>query len=334
MSSKTITIILGSGEERRKRLSNEDGYRNVLSEFGVACLRGADGVEIEDFQTLEDGAEYVLGAPRQGSQLKDTEVFTEEYAENVWRSVLRITSDVEGDAATALVFDVFPDHEESFLYLLLNEHYQLEDENTYYLQYCDSDNVFVEVDNFDRKDFVIFAESKENDFVIYKLPLSNDVWDIGPGIATRKPVENSKRPRRGQQQPARVPKASVICKTPSFWYEGIHPADEVRVYALPEAIPGRWVSQTRVTHVGKLVFYVQALSAPAGSGGAVLATKTGKVVGFMGGAYDVWEANSVDKKMVERRFNSFAFSVSALPDRPSSPPTSPTRAPVVPVARK
>ena len=41
---------------------------------------------------------------------------------------------------------------------------------------------------------------------------------------------------------------------------------------------------TRVTHVGKLVFYVQALSAPAASGGDVLATRSDKVVGFIGGA--------------------------------------------------
>ena len=269
-------------------------------------------MEIEDFQTLDDGARYRLGErKKQPSHRGDSqsEICTENYyTEMVSRSVLRITPDVDGDAATALVFD-------------------LESENTYYLQYhCDSDNVFIEVDRFDHKDSVIFSMSKENDFVIYKLPLSNDMWDIGPGIATRKPVESSKRPRRNQQQADRVPKAPVVCKTPSFWYEGIHPADEVRVYALPKAIPGRWVSQTRVTHVGKLVFYVQALSAPAGSGGAVLATQTGKVVGFIGGAHDVMEPNSGDEKMTERRFNSFAFSVSALPDRPSSPPISHTRA--------
>ena len=283
-------------------------------------------MEIEDFQTLDDGARYTLGERKQPSHSGDSEIFKENYTEMVWRSVLRITSDVDGDAATALVFDVFTDGEGSFLYLLVNEHYHLEKENTYYLQYCDSDNVFIEVDRFDHKDFVIFSMSKEKDIVIYKLPLSNDIWDIGQGIATRKPVESSKRPRRNQQQADRVPKAPVVCKTPSFWYEGIHPADEVRVYALPKAIPGRWVSQTRVTHVGKLVFYVQALSAPAGSGGAVLATQTGKVVGFIGGAHDVMEPNSGDEKMTERRFNSFAFSVSALPDRPSSPPISHTRA--------
>lgn len=257
----------------------------------------------------------------------DLELFTDKYAERIWQSVLRITSDVDGNAATSLVFDVFTSSEGSFLYLLVNEHYHLEDDNTYYLEFCDSDNNFVEVDNFQRDEFRVFASSKENDFVIYKLALSNAIWDVGLGMATRKPVQDSKRPRRGKQKSAGgVPKAPVICKTPSFWYEGIHPSDEVRVYALPKAIPGRWVSHTRVTHVGKLIFYVQALSAPAASGGAVLATRTGKVVGFIGGAYDVLEPNSMDKKMVERRFNSFAFSVLVLPDRPSSPPTSPTRA--------
>jgi hypothetical protein len=257
---------------------------------------------------------YTLGDQQQRFYGGDSAIFTEEYTERLWQSVLRITSDIEGDSATALVFDVYG----SFLYLLANEHYHLIDGNTYCLEYCGIDNTFAEVDNFQRNEFVVYASSKENDFVIYKLPLSDDIWDAGVGMATRKPVPDTKRPRRGQQ-PAERPKASVICKTPSFWYEGIHPADEVRVYALPGAVPGRWVSQTRVTHVGRLVFYLQALSAPGGSRGAVLATSTGHVVGFVGGAYDVEEPDSKHgKKMVERRFNAFTFSILALPARLSS----------------
>lgn len=324
MADITVTDTDGAVVETLNS-ADETTVGDLLEMIGAGVLR-KDGV-------LKANKNYVLVPGTYTWEEKmhprnyggNSEIFTEEYTDKVWQSVLRITGDVETDAATALVFDVFTDSGGSFLYLLTNEHYHLEDGNTYYLQYCGSDNVFYEVDNFQRNDFEVFMLSKENDFVIYKLPLSAAIWDAGMGMATRKPVPNSKRPRRSQQQTAEIPKASVICKTPTFWYEGIHPSDEVRVYALPKAIPGRWVSHTRVTHVGKLVFYVQALSAPAASGGAVLATSTGKVVGFIGGAYDVEEPDSKNEKKLVERFNSFAFSVLALPDRPSSPPTSPTR---------
>ena len=159
--------------------------------------------------------------------------------------------------------------------------------------------------------------------MIYKLALSSDIWEVGAGIANRRPGQTSKRPRRSnQQQP--VPKAPIVCKTPSFWFEGVHPGDEMCVYALPGSIPGRWVSPTSVTNVGHSIFYLQALSAPGGSGGAVLATKSGKMAGFIGGAYDVKEPESTNsKKSVDRRFNTYAFSVHALPRRLSSPPSPP-----------
>ena len=65
--------------------------------------------------------------------------------------------------------------------------------------------------------------------------------------------------------------------------------------------------------------YLQALSAPAGSGGAVLTTKSGKMAGFIGGAYDVKETESTNpKKLLDRRFNTYAVSVHALPRRLSS----------------
>ena len=243
--------------------------------------------------------------------------------EEVWQSILRITSDVDGDLATALVFDVFQDDNGPFLYLLTNEHYHLKEGNAYSIQYCQDDNVFVEVDRFERDEFKVWQSSQENDYVIYKLALSSDIWEVGAGVANRKPGPSAKRPRRGKQQP--TPTASVICKTPSFWFEGVHPRDEMCVYALPGSIPGRWVSQTSVTHVGRLVFYLQALSAPGRSGGAVLATKSGKMVGFIGGAYDVQEPESTNsKRLVDRRFNTYAFSVHALPRRLSSPPSSPS----------
>ena len=243
--------------------------------------------------------------------------------DELWQSILRITSDVEGDLATALVFDVFQDDTGAFLYLLANEHYHLIDGNTYSIQYCNNDNVFIEVDTFERDEFQVWKSSQENDYVIYKLALSSDIWEVGAGIANRKPGPSSKRPRRGQQQQP-APMASVICKTPSFWFEGVHPGDEMCVYALPGSIPGRWLSHTSITNVGHSMFFLQALSAPGGSGGAVIATTSGKMAGFIGGAYDVKEPESTNpKKLADRRFNTYAFSVHALPRRLSSPPSSP-----------
>jgi hypothetical protein len=256
------------------------------------------------------------------------ENLTQEYSQEVWKSVLRIRSDVEGDCATALVFDVHFDDKGAFLYLLTNDHYKLEAGNTYHLEHCTPDNKFLEVDVFDYDEFHMYKLSKESDFVIYKLILDESIWEVGMGIATRKPEQErppiAKRARRvAVHKPAPL-KAPVICKTPQFWYLGINPSDTVRVYALPAASPGRWEANTTITTVDRLSFYLQNLSGPGGSGGAVVTTKTGNVIGYMGGAFDVEELDEAKKK-VERRFNSYAFTVHALPRRLSSPPTSPSQ---------
>jgi hypothetical protein len=57
----TIKVEDASGRERKKKLSNEDGYRNMLSSFGVAFLIDGAGDEIEDFESLLDGHKYTLG---------------------------------------------------------------------------------------------------------------------------------------------------------------------------------------------------------------------------------------------------------------------------------
>jgi hypothetical protein len=57
----TIKIEDASGRERKKKLNNEDGYRNMLSSFGVAFLIDCAGDEIEDFESLQDGYKYTLG---------------------------------------------------------------------------------------------------------------------------------------------------------------------------------------------------------------------------------------------------------------------------------
>lgn len=65
MVSKTITVVDASNSEHKKRLSNEHGYRNLISGFGVACLKDGDGVELEDFESLVDDGKYTLGPPPQ-----------------------------------------------------------------------------------------------------------------------------------------------------------------------------------------------------------------------------------------------------------------------------
>lgn len=255
-------------------------------------------------------------------------ILTPEYSQEVWKSVLRIRSDVEGDCATALVFDVHFDDKGAFLYLLTNDHHKLEAGKTYHLEHCTPDNKFLEVDVFDYDEFHVYNSSQESDFVIYKLLLDESIWEVGMGIATRKLEQErppiAKRARRVAANKFAPLKAPVICTTPQFWYLGLSPSDAVRVYALPAAAPGRWEANTTITTVDRLSFYLQNLSGPGISGGAVVTTKTGNVIGYMGGAFDVEELDKANKK-VERRFNSYGFTVHALPRRLSSPPTSPSQ---------
>lgn len=242
--------------------------------------------------------------------------------ENVWKSVLRIRSDIEGDSATALVFDVFEDEKGAYLYLLVNHHYKMAQVNTYYLEFCSSDGVYYEVDFFEYAEFLVYKESTEFDYSIKKLRLNPEIWDVNPGIASRKPVAQpeGKRARRATVAAKKetVLKADVICKTPSFWYGSVSPLDNVNVFALPGAVEGRWVASTIVQSVSLRSFYVQALSAPGGSGGAVIATSSGLVVGFVGGANDYKDGKHTSS------FNAYVMSTHALPRRLSSPQSSPT----------
>ena len=240
-------------------------------------------------------------------------------AEKIWNSVLRIRSDVRGDVATALVFDVY----EGYLYLLMNYHYKMSSENTYYVEYCSSDNTFLEVDFFEFHEFQTFAESDECDFVIRKVWLDPETWEVGKGISIRRPVNQpqTKRPRREAAKTEIKLTAEVVCKTPSFSYEGVQPFEHVKVFGLPHAVPGRWVAETQVQNVDYRCFYVQALSAPGGSGGAVLATTSGLVVGFVGGANDY---KNLNPKQLSS-FNTYVMNTHSLPRRPSSAPNSPSR---------
>ncbi len=110
--------------------------------------------------------------------------------------------------------------------------------------------------------------------------------------------------------------ATVICKTPSFNFT-VNPRQQVHVYGFPQAVEeGRWVATSSVTSVGAQGFHVQSLSSPGLSGGAVIATGCGQVIGYMHGAQDAVEGNGT------RPLGSYAFRVANLPKRESSRRTS------------
>jgi hypothetical protein len=124
---------------------------------------------------------------------------------------LRIRIDVEGDSATALVFDVYEGH----LYLQMNHHYKMIRGNTYYIEFCASDNQFLEVDFFEVDELKTFAESEECDFASRMVSLDSAIWDCGKGIAVRNPVVQpaNKRAHRNATQPEKTLKAEVIWRT-------------------------------------------------------------------------------------------------------------------------
>eukprot|EP00545_Synedropsis_sp_CCMP1620_P011972 CAMPEP_0119017338 /NCGR_PEP_ID=MMETSP1176-20130426/16255_1 /TAXON_ID=265551 /ORGANISM="Synedropsis recta cf, Strain CCMP1620" /LENGTH=356 /DNA_ID=CAMNT_0006971035 /DNA_START=29 /DNA_END=1095 /DNA_ORIENTATION=+ len=64
MAPKTITVLVdatGSGAESKEMLSNEEGYKNLVSDYSVASLKDNSGAKIRDFESLKDGGRYTLG---------------------------------------------------------------------------------------------------------------------------------------------------------------------------------------------------------------------------------------------------------------------------------
>ena len=61
MAPKSITVVDANGNERKKKLSTDEGYRNMLQTFGVSFLKDGEDTEIEDFGSLVGGSKYTLG---------------------------------------------------------------------------------------------------------------------------------------------------------------------------------------------------------------------------------------------------------------------------------
>ena len=60
MSPKKITVVDENGGESKAMLSNEEGYKNLVAEYRVACLTDGGGINIGDFESLVDGGNYTL----------------------------------------------------------------------------------------------------------------------------------------------------------------------------------------------------------------------------------------------------------------------------------
>ena len=63
MPPKKIIVADGTGAESKEKLSNEEGYRNMIAAKGVECLIDVDGFKIRDFDSLENEGVYKLGPP-------------------------------------------------------------------------------------------------------------------------------------------------------------------------------------------------------------------------------------------------------------------------------
>ena len=323
MAPKTITVVDASNSERKKRLSNEDGYRNLLSEFRVACLKDGDGVEIEDFESLLDGNKYTLGPWQQQlhqeqAVMHGTEVMR-SLVKQVWYSVLRIQNSESEELATALVFDVHSDQRGPYMLLLLNKHFESKENELIKLYYVDNEGEYFLVEQFKRKELTVYTDGGELDFMIYKYKLDPNVWDVQEGKAERRdgaPPANKKPRLHRTAAPVPMKRAAIICKTPPYSSQ-LQRSMPVRIFGFPQTVEGRWEGNTTITSVAQHHFCVQLLSAPGLSGGAVITSSMGEVVGFVGGAYDAHE----DGKDI--RFESYVIPTFALPKRPSSNPSSP-----------
>ena len=100
----------------------------------------------------------------------------------------------------------------------------------------------------------------------------------------------------------------------------------VRLMGFPAAVDDTCFQvDTNITSINSESFCVAALSAPGLSGGAVVATLMGQIVGVVGGAIDARKGREI------KRFVAFAIPAHSLPARPSSQPSSPEeRAPAKP----
>ena len=79
MAPKTITVEDAGGNKEKETVGTEEGYKSLLNEYQVVCVRDSNGSKIRDFEALQDGGTYTLGPPQQQTQPQPA-LFSKEQA--------------------------------------------------------------------------------------------------------------------------------------------------------------------------------------------------------------------------------------------------------------
>ncbi|KAF0744047.1 hypothetical protein Ae201684_001680 [Aphanomyces euteiches] len=295
----------------------------------------------------EEGKIYVLVVVREVQKTKDKWTALElstiapEVQWKLWKSVVRVVISISScveDTGTALVVDRTPTH----LYLLTNLHLFLDEE------YSDglSDDFTKEIQRYSKlhpgkkpsgkrkKDAAnISAPSIRRSKRVKKVPVSSDIFQIAieqlfPDEEELKEVykfslESSTCWRCSADfdfaifevpTPPNVQLELVRCK---MAYR-VFPTMPVHVFGFPGSLDGKFdhhyaIIPAEVTGTNRNQMTLSTLSAPGLSGSAIVCTKRGIPVGYMGGGFDGSSENE--------QYQSYGFTLQGMPqDLPSALP--------------
>ncbi|KAH9062922.1 hypothetical protein Ae201684P_021068 [Aphanomyces euteiches] len=295
----------------------------------------------------EEGKIYVLVVVREVQKTKDKWTALElstiapEVQWKLWKSVVRVVISISScveDTGTALVVDRTPTH----LYLLTNLHLFLDEE------YSDglSDDFTKEIQRYSKlhpgkkpsgkrkKDAAnISAPSIRRSKRVKKVPVSSDNFQIAieqlfPDEEELKEVykfslESSTCWRCSADfdfaifevpTPPNVQLELVRCK---MAYR-VFPTMPVHVFGFPGSLDGKFdhhyaIIPADVTGTNRNQMTLSTLSAPGLSGSAIVCTKRGIPVGYMGGGFDGSSENE--------QYQSYGFTLQGMPqDLPSALP--------------
>ncbi|KAH9073221.1 hypothetical protein Ae201684P_015038 [Aphanomyces euteiches] len=293
----------------------------------------------------EEGKIYVLVVVREVQKTKDKWTALElstiapEVQWKLWKSVVRVVISISScveDTGTALVVDRTPTH----LYLLTNLHLFLDEE------YSDglSDDFTKEIQRYSKlhpgkkpsgkrkKDAAnISAPSIRRSKRVKKVPVSSDIFQIAieqlfPDEEELKEVykfslESSTCWRCSADfdfaifevpTPPNVQLELVRCK---MAYR-VFPTMPVHVFGFPGSLDGKFdhhyaIIPAEVTGTNRNQMTLSTLSAPGLSGSAIVCTKRGIPVGYMGGGFDG----------SSEQYQSYGFTLQGMPqDLPSALP--------------
>ncbi|KAH9088093.1 hypothetical protein Ae201684P_008139 [Aphanomyces euteiches] len=293
----------------------------------------------------EEGKIYVLVVVREVQKTKDKWTALElstiapEVQWKLWKSVVRVVISISScveDTGTALVVDRTPTH----LYLLTNLHLFLDEE------YSDglSDDFTKEIQRYSKlhpgkkpsgkrkKDAAnISAPSIRRSKRVKKVPVSSNIFQIAieqlfPDEEELKEVykfslESSTCWRCSADfdfaifevpTPPNVQLELVRCK---MAYR-VFPTMPVHVFGFPGSLDGKFdhhyaIIPAEVTGTNRNQMTLSTLSAPGLSGSAIVCTKRGIPVGYMGGGFDG----------SSEQYQSYGFTLQGMPqDLPSALP--------------